>query len=597
MNLRGGRPRRPDSWSDAHARARSRAAERLHGPIDETEAAFLDEHLQSCADCRAAAADYEAQRLELRALGDRQPVPPRDLWARTAAAIERESAFRDRGAGRQNRRSLLAPYGLLTAALAVAVVVVVANSRGLVGPNPGSSVPASEIAQASAAATAASSLSTQIAVAQKVKWISQDSNGNSYVKTAVVDHVCQPAAQPCDTTAPSESRPVDLNGTAQTVVGSRDGDALVVFSHDANAQTSVSVFKLEPAPDASAGPSPSVATAPPSAPASPTASPTATPVASPSSTPSSQPSGSPAVVGSAVPSSSPSVDISPSPSGDGTVEIAHDVIVVGQAAAYSASGSWFAFTARPADGSAGPDIYVWHVGDPQARAITTDHRSELGSWSQDTIVGSTVVDTADGTVAAAFSIDPVTGVRTFLPQTGNAWRPSVDPFGLKAVYWTGRLQPRPDGPGYAPETGRLVVGAWTSDTSTPSGGPSPTPPADQANDRHETTIDAGQLTDWDARWDETGTRLAVWIADAHDPSVGELSLYAVDPFSGQVDLKKPLVDSRLAKAGFAISQGKLVWAEPASGPGVDDGRIFLYAWTDKGAGEIETLPGHVIVVR
>ena len=42
--------------------------------------------------------------------------------------------------------------------------------------------------------------------------------------------------------------------------------ALVVFSHDANAQTSVSVLKLQPAPDASASPSPSVAIAPPSAP-------------------------------------------------------------------------------------------------------------------------------------------------------------------------------------------------------------------------------------------------------------------------------------------------------------------------------------------
>ena len=46
-------------------------------------------------------------------------------------------------------------------------------------------------------------------------------------------------------------------------------------------------------------------------------------------------------------------------------------------------------TARPADGSTGPDIYVWRVGDPEAHPVTTDHRSELGSWSVDTIVGST----------------------------------------------------------------------------------------------------------------------------------------------------------------------------------------------------------------
>src|SRR5207245_8007746 len=163
-------PLRPNSWSSAQPRARSRAAERLDGPIDATEAAFLDEHLESCAECRTTAADYAAQRLELRALGDRQPVPPRDLWARTAAAIERESSFRDRAAGRRHRRSPLAPYGLLTAAVAVAVIVGVVSFRGLTGPQAVSPLRTSDTAQASAATTAYSSLAPQLAVAQQVKW-------------------------------------------------------------------------------------------------------------------------------------------------------------------------------------------------------------------------------------------------------------------------------------------------------------------------------------------------------------------------------------------------------------------------------------------
>jgi len=72
----------------------------------------------------------------------------------------------------------------------------------------------------------------------------------------------------------------------------------------------------------------------------------------------------------------------------------------------------------------------------------------------------------------------------------------------------------------------------------------------------------------------------------------------VDPFDGKIDLKKPLVNARLAKAGYALSQGKLVWAEPAEAGGSGDGHIFLYAWTDKGAGSTtETVPGQVIVVR
>jgi hypothetical protein len=74
----------------------------------------------------------------------------------------------------------------------------------------------------------------------------------------------------------------------------------------------------------------------------------------------------------------------------------------------------------------------------------------------------------------------------------------------------------------------------------------------------------------------------------------------VDPFDGRVDVKKPLVDARVAKAGYSIAEGKLVWAEPApvgGGSNVSDGRILMFAWTDKGSGEIETVPGDVIVVR
>ena len=51
-----------------------------------------------------------------------------------------------------------------------------------------------------------------------------------------------------------------------------------------------------------------------------------------------------------------------------------------QSAAYSPDGAWFAFTARPSDGSAGPDIYVWRVGDqlaergPRATTPASSHR-------------------------------------------------------------------------------------------------------------------------------------------------------------------------------------------------------------------------------
>ena len=615
MSVRGGRPRRPDAWSDAHTRARFRAAEQLIGPLDPTESAWLDDHLQSCSECHDAAAAYAAQRLELRSLADRQPVPPRDLWARTAAAIERESGFRDRAGGRRGRRSLLAPYALLSAALVVAVVIGTLTSSRLFHGDGATSSPLSAGASAGGQGPLGSvpGATPVILPGNKVEWISQDSNGDYQIVNTVVDQVCPAAATPCPTTAPTEQRPVNLNGDAKTVIGSPNGDQLVVVGDKGTPKSgSVSVLKLPPSPSPGASPSPSDAaqptpavTAPPSTapPPTPTIRPTATPTSRPtvspsppiigaSSTPATEP---PAITPS--PSVAPSVDVTPSASPDGTVQIAHNVIVVGQAAAYSPSGAWFAFTARPADGTAGPDIYVWRVGDAQAHPITTDHRSELGGWNGDIIVGSTAIDTPDGPVGGAFLIDPTTGKQTSLPQAGNAWRPSVDPFNRQAVYWTGRLRPTTDGPGFAPDTGRLVIGTWGATTSAPSDGPSPTAPADQPSDRNETTIVSGQLSDWDARWDETGTRLAIWIADPSDSSVGLLSLYAVDQFDGRIDLKKPLVDGRIAKAGYAISQGKLVWAEPALNGGSGDGRIFVFAWTDKGSGEVEGVPGHVIVIR
>ncbi len=50
------------------------------------------EHLDTCGACRGAAAEYDDQRMALRRLRDDAPQPPRDLWARTAAAIEAEGA-------------------------------------------------------------------------------------------------------------------------------------------------------------------------------------------------------------------------------------------------------------------------------------------------------------------------------------------------------------------------------------------------------------------------------------------------------------------------------------------------------------------------
>ncbi|HEV7810418.1 MAG TPA: hypothetical protein VGO64_07450, partial [Candidatus Limnocylindrales bacterium] len=219
-------------------------------------------------------------------------------------------------------------------------------------------------------------------------------------------------------------------------------------------------------------------------------------------------------------------------------------------------------------------------------------------------VGSTVVDVAAGTGSGdvhqegvSYLLDPATGDQVAEPQTGRAWRPSVDPTGHRAIYWTGSLRKAADSAVYLPDAGRLVVGDWNTGSAAPTDTPLATPLAtDQADERHEATVAAGRMADWDARWDPTGTKVAVWIADTQDLNLGHLSLYAVDG-DGRIDLRKPILDAVRATAGFSISAGKLVWAAPSADGSQAGGRILVLAWTDHGAGTIETLPDRVVVIR
>jgi hypothetical protein len=239
----------------------------------------------------------------------------------------------------------------------------------------------------------------------------------------------------------------------------------------------------EPSTGPSASPAPSAApsTEPPSSPA-------------PSAAPSTEPPSSPA------PSGSPE----PSEAAGGAIEIASGVIVVGETAGYSPDGGWFAFSARPGDGSQGPDIYLWRAGTRTAIPVTTDHRSVFAGWLGTLILGSRAVDapvevepgepgtspdpslepTAPGAtpspagsaspeasaspdaspdpavVPASFILDPETLVET--PIEVPIWRPAVDPTGGWAIYWEGTLVADETGVGWVPGEGRLVLAPWTT---------------------------------------------------------------------------------------------------------------------------------------
>lgn len=589
MTILGGRGGRPDDWTSPHDRARARAAERLDGPLEPDEAAWLDGHLASCAECTAAAAEYAGQRLELRALRDRLPVPPRDLWARTAAAIEQEPRHRSYKTRRRSRASTFRPYALLAGALVVALAVgtLTSSQRPFVE---ATTPPGSNGAVAAATPSPTAVAPTPLAVGpQAVAYLKIKGDGTYMFTQTSVDEVCPADATGCVSSKPREStKSIGPLSSPETVFGA-EGQPFVVFGDGADGATLVAltVPAVATGPDATEEPS---TTADATATVEPTERPASSATTQATATP--EATATPAETASVPPSDIPTATAS-----EAAVEIAHGLRVIDTTAAYAPDGSAFAFTAQPADGSHGPDIYVWTVGDKKARAVTTDHLSVFGSWSGSDIVGSSVAPSEDGTPAAptAFVVRGSAAPEA-LPATGRAWRPAVDPSGESAAYWAGTLEPTADGVDWRTVDGRLVLGRWGDAGEPPDASASPAEaPSDQAAARHETTIADGPLADWDARWDATGTRLAVWIADPADPSVGKLSLYVVDPVDGSIDLAHPPLRDAPALAGFSIDDGRLAWAAPPDG--ADEGRVLILAWTADGFGKVESAPGDFLLVR
>jgi len=702
--------RRPDQWSSPHERATVRAAERLDGPLSPAENAWLDAHLLTCDPCRTIAAGYVADRLTLRQLRDETLEPPRDLWARTAAGIERESAARGRVARPpRRRRATSAPALGALSGLAVVTVVVVATaiSGGLfreappIGPGP-------SVAVASAEATPQP---TAIAVgAGKVQWLGAAEDGVFAYNVANIEAVCPVDRRPdCAPFEDGNAKRVTLSATPKYVFQSPVEYEAVIVGTDASGADAVIVIALptpDPTPSASGGsPVPSDGTAPPEATASAiaTATPTPTPVVVASSD---LPIVASDAIGSGDPVAPPldasaaeasaSADAAPSgsesrPAGS-ALAIITDVAVVGRAAAYSPDGAWFAFSARPADGSAGPDIYVWHVGELQARALTTDHASVFASWVGGNILGSRLepdqavgaepsadpsanasvepgVSTEPSVVAPriepsrepqelvslppdfdpsaspgatalerlpeTFLLDPWTGVE--LAQLGSEWQPAVDPTGLAVVAWQGTVSLSQDGLTAMPAAGSLVIHPYhgplfTEDpmvsaspssevtpaaTSTPtptpsppspsptptptpsadgSGTPGPSPSPQVALDFPTQPLIEGPIVDFDARWDETGSWLAIWIADPLDPALGRLSLLHFDRATGLVDRPAGAPQDMTALPGFSIGYGRLAWASPPGQEG-EGSRIHIAAWTDEVVGAIESIPvdGAIVV--
>jgi hypothetical protein len=662
--------RRPDDWTSVHERARTLAAVQVDEPLDGANQAWLDSHLSACPSCASIAASYVAQRAELQSLRREDPQPPRDLWARTAAAIEREAAVTGREpVGRRRQQSPL-PLGVIAGVLVIAVVVGASLLSRPILPR---TLPAGT-PSASATSVVPTSPSTPAlkptpinVTADNVGWLTLGADGSVDVFDAPVDQVCATRDDAdCPTIEQPAPKSIDLSQQPATVNRSPTDQGLVVVDSDTK-RGGGEVYVL-PAASSTPVATPSPVTSPtpvgtPVPSATPSAEPTAVVSASPtpalptpeptSPTPSASTEPTPSVAPT-VPTPTPtaSVRVNGTP-GSGTIAIARDVIVVGESEAYSPDGTWFAFSARPASQMQGPDIYLWHRGDVEAHAITTDHRSVFGTWLDGQLLGSRIVAAAGqhDPTPTNFLIDPVTLRETPLNATG--WRPSVDPRGRFAVYWEGSVALNEQGTELRPADGRLVLAPWRAATSaqpstspqtaepaggsaSPSASPSsdpeasasPTPPpasatapiapeaspsatsspaaSDQAAASgsagpsplpsaspavEAVALASGRLTDWDARWDETGTHLAVWIATDTASRIGDLTLYSVDAGTGRIKSLHRVA----ALAGFSIGKGRLAWATPRGQDG-QGSRLQVVAWKNDAVGSIESRESSEVLV-
>jgi hypothetical protein len=635
----------------SHDRARALVSMGFFETLGDADAGWLAGHLTRCPECRAEREALEADRALLRTLRDRMPEPPRDLWARTAAAIDsRRPAGRSRAEGRRF------PLGAFSAALVVLVVVGTALiPRG--GNQPQPSLPGSPVAVASGEPAA-----TPLALeAARVGWLRTSADGSYSLVFADVDHACSRAVPDCAPLADSSPAPITLAAPPQAVVLSPGSDQMAIVGSAEETAGSVIIVSLpKPSPSHTAVPSASAPATP--APASPT------PTASPQQP--STPTDSPAPVEQV---------------------IASGVVVVGSVA-YSADGQWLAFSARPRDNSRGPDLYVWHVGDTAARRVTDDGATYFSGWYGDGILASRVIvaepeadatpppgsdptvveGTAEPSAAesptavpseapwagevhpVSLLLDPATGAETPIGD-GDIWMPSIDPTGRFIAYWSGTVTPVTPGAdphgdagailAWRPATGNLVLDGWSAPLApAPTGSPgasgspdvSSTPdgtspgPSDHSNDRgpgasnghpahpgassSESTapaseapasaapatapagtplvLDAGPLAGFDVHFDPTGTRLAVWVLDSVDASAGRLWLVVLDAQAGSAN---PSLDPMgapgvQASRGFSIETGRLGWVTP---PGQDGqpSSVRVLAWKGDDFGEVQSLPG------
>jgi len=594
--------RRHNDAETSHDRARALSSRRLLESLDADEEAWLGGHLETCTECRTEDEGFAADQALLRSLRDKPIEPPRDLWARTSAALDAAAGIRGTlpferaqpgrpGGGPANGWWRTMPVGMAAAAAVVLVVVGSAVLPGLVGRGPqGTGLTA---VVTSAPGPTAITVDTAAIPAARVR-----ADGSIDLFFTEVKEVC-PISRPECVPAPSQhgGSTLDLQGAkASTVTLSPSNDRLV-FESASGPSGEGKIFVV---PLGSAG-------QPSQAPSTPGASPSA------GTNPPSEPpvSGGP----------------TPEPTPIGQIEILSGVTVVGEVA-YSPDEHWLAFSAAPKDGSTGPDLYLYAVGGTAAVAVTSDHQTYFSAWLGNRVLASHVAAPAGEPGApgnpnaskgpdasgngnngqgnngqgnggqgqaiegrpSSFLFDPVTSTRTELVQP-DVWMPVVDAHSRFVTYWAGTLRST-DGVTWRLGDGQVVLDGWNAGATTP-GASAEAPAATDANASpepavgpagHATPVVDSHVEDFRAKFDPDGIRLALWVSERAGETDGRLHLLVIDATTGALRPDEPLPGVPALRR-FSIDENRLAWVSP-SGQDGHESALQVLGWDGDTFGQI-----------
>jgi hypothetical protein len=501
----------------AHEKARMLASEAIDVELTPADATWLAEHQGGCEECARVADEYRALHDELRALP--RPEPPRDLWPRTSAALDRVDRARTRGHAFGWRLSLSGNRSLLGSAVAVGITVVVVGLSLLSqGPIVNQGQSPSATGQIAAVSPSSGSVAqAPLAVMDGTSYWVAPENGGYQIRGGSA--TCTGMAESCAVTSSNGTVLGSIaSKSAVSVVIAPDASQAAVWTSDKivilplaqSAPQTVSIDLLTPRPTA-ASPSPAVATNLPTPGASSAVEPSATP-ATPGASSAVEPSATPATPAGPAETQAAAASQSASPvnSISRPTAILDGYQIVGRAPEFSADGLWVAFSARPADLSSGSDVYVWRAGWDRAVAVTTSHADLFAGWFGAQILiseFSTVQPGTDGTAVptaqpgssgapasdvpatagpgAGSGADVVAISYVYDPLTGSASRidrpmllPVADPTGRYLVYWSGTLQFNQSTGLWGPGEGDLYFDAWSDIQLVPTqmgGGAVPTP--------------------------------------------------------------------------------------------------------------------------